>query len=105
MTALVKRAQDPSLRTGLASCLSLVEPTFSGYKGRAEGVLETPASALTTNATEPRLMAEPLVSKQTITVKLRLRDKHAACLRRQARAVNLCWNFCNETQKKAGVAR
>lgn len=105
MTALAKRAQAPSLRAGLASGLSLVEPTFSGYKGRAEWVLETPASALTTNATEPRLMAEPLVSKQTITVKLRLRDKHAAGLRRQARAVNLCWNFCNETQKKAAQAR
>lgn len=39
--------------------------------------------------------------KQTVTVKLRLRDRHEAGLSRQARAVNLCWNYCNETQKKA----
>lgn len=39
--------------------------------------------------------------KQTLTFKFRLRDKHVAELNRQARAVNFCWNFCNETQKKA----
>lgn len=100
-----KRVASPALRTELASGLSLVAPTFSEYKGRAEGVLETPASALTTDAMEARHMAEALVSKQMITVKLRLHDRHAAGLRRQARAVNLCWNFCNETQKKAVQAR
>jgi putative transposase len=34
-----------------------------------------------------------------LTVKLRLRDKHAAELNRQARAVNFVWNYCNEAQK------
>jgi putative transposase len=36
-----------------------------------------------------------------LTYKFRLRDKHAAELNRQARAVNHVWNYCNETQKKA----
>ena len=36
-----------------------------------------------------------------ITVKLRLRDKHAAELNRQARAVNFVWNYVNETTRKA----
>lgn len=41
-----------------------------------------------------------------VTVKLRLRDKHARELTRQARAVNFVWNFCNKTQKKAvGMGR
>lgn len=40
-----------------------------------------------------------------LTIKLRLRDKHAAELNRQARAVNLVWNYCNETQQKAAKAR
>src|SRR5258706_7896376 len=34
-----------------------------------------------------------------ITIKLRLRDKHAAELNRQARAVNYVWNYCNEAQR------
>lgn len=38
---------------------------------------------------------------QTITVKLRLRDKHAAELARQARAVNFVWNYLNETSRSA----
>ncbi len=37
-------------------------------------------------------------------LKLRLRDKHAPDLRRQARAVNVVFDFCNETQKKAAQA-
>jgi putative transposase len=36
-----------------------------------------------------------------ITIKLRLRDKHSSGLCRQARAVNVCWNYVNETQQKA----
>ena len=36
-----------------------------------------------------------------ITIKLRLRDKHASELNRQARAVNFVWNYCNEVQQKA----
>jgi IS605 OrfB family transposase len=37
--------------------------------------------------------------KQHLTIKLRLRDKHAAELNRQARAVNAVWNYCNEAQR------
>ena len=36
-----------------------------------------------------------------IAIKIRLRDKHAAELNRQARAVNHVWNYCNEIQQKA----
>jgi putative transposase len=36
-----------------------------------------------------------------ITVKLRLRDKHAVDLNPQARAVNFVWNYCNEGQRHA----
>lgn len=36
-----------------------------------------------------------------LVVKLRLRDKHAKELARQARAVNFVWNFCNERQREA----
>lgn len=35
------------------------------------------------------------------TMRLRLRDKHAAELYRQSRAVSFVWNYCNETQQKA----
>lgn len=41
------------------------------------------------------------LDKITLTFKFRLRDKHAAELNRQARAVNFVWNYCNETQQKA----
>lgn len=50
-------------------------------------------------------MAIPSLHTQTITVKIRLRDKHAAGLRRQARSVNVVWNYVNEVQKKAAQAR
>lgn len=40
-------------------------------------------------------------SDQMLTIKLRLRDKHAAELNRQARAVNVVWNYCNETSRIA----
>ena len=36
-----------------------------------------------------------------LTIRLRLRDKHAAELNRQARAVNYVWNYVNEMQRKA----
>jgi putative transposase len=39
-----------------------------------------------------------------LTYKFRLRDKHSAELNRQARAVNIVWNYCNETQQKAARA-
>lgn len=41
------------------------------------------------------------MTAQCLAIKLRLRDKHAAELNRQARAVNFCWNYCNETSRKA----
>lgn len=41
---------------------------------------------------------------QIFTLRFRLRDKHAAELNRQARAVNYVWNYCNETQQKAARA-
>lgn len=36
-----------------------------------------------------------------VTYKFRLRDKHCAELKRQARAVSFVRNFCNETQRRA----
>lgn len=36
-----------------------------------------------------------------LTLKFRLRDKHAVELNKQARAVNTVWNYCNEMQQKA----
>lgn len=36
-----------------------------------------------------------------VTYRFRLRDKCSAELDRQARAVNIVWNFCNETQQRA----
>ena len=44
-------------------------------------------------------------STQTITIKLRLKDKHASELNRMARAVNYVWNYCNDIQQKAARAR
>ena len=36
-----------------------------------------------------------------MTIKLRLYDRHAKKLARQSQAVNIVWNYCNETQMKA----
>lgn len=36
-----------------------------------------------------------------LTLKLRLKDRHAAELNRQARAVNFVWNYANEGQRRA----
>jgi putative transposase len=36
-----------------------------------------------------------------LTYRYRLKDKHAKRLAVQARAVNIVWNYCNETQQKA----
>lgn len=41
------------------------------------------------------------VSHKTLTIKLRLCDKHASELNRQARAVNYVWNYLNDTSRKA----
>lgn len=35
------------------------------------------------------------------TIKLRIKDKHAAVLSAMAREVNLVWNYCNETSSRA----
>jgi len=40
-------------------------------------------------------------ASQTLTIKLRLCDRHAAELNRQARAVNYVWNYCNDISRKA----
>jgi putative transposase len=39
-----------------------------------------------------------------LTYRYRLKDKHARRLNAQARAVNVVWNYCNETQMKAAQA-
>ena len=45
---------------------------------------------------------ESLVARSvTLTYRFRVKDKHAARLAAQARAVNFVWNYCNETQMKA----
>jgi hypothetical protein len=36
-----------------------------------------------------------------LTFKYRVKDKHSQRLNAQARAVNVVWNYCNETQQKA----
>ena len=72
---------------------------------RAEAVLPTRASALTEDEMEAHPAADAHVGRQTITIKLRLRDKHASELTRMARAVNYVWNYLNETQQKAARAR
>jgi IS605 OrfB family transposase len=36
------------------------------------------------------------IKTTTRTLRLRLKDKHSALLREQARAVNFVWNYCNE---------
>ena len=67
-------------------------------------VLATRASALTEIQMHPDQSAEAHIARQTLTFKFRLRDKHAAELNRQARAVNYVWNYVNETQQKAARA-
>lgn len=54
---------------------------------------------------EPDSTPDAHLARQTLTFKFRLRDKHAAELSRQARAVSYVWNFCNETQQKAARAK
>lgn len=49
-----------------------------------------------------KVSKQPAPNKRVLTlISLRLRDKHAAELNRQARAVNFVWNYCNEMQQKA----
>lgn len=46
-------------------------------------------------------MPDTQMAAMQITMKLRLRDRHAGELDRHAQAVNFVWNYCNETQQKA----
>ena len=39
--------------------------------------------------------------KQTKTLKVRVKDKHAAELNRMARSVNFVWNYLNELSSRA----
>jgi len=51
-----------------------------------------------TNATPfPQVWVSEYKMEQTLTIKLRVRDKFASELSRQARAVNFVWNYLNET--------
>ena len=71
---------------------------------RAEAVLEARASTLSESPMEPDSTPRTHIARQTLTFKFRLKDKHAAELNRQARAVNFVWNYLNETQQKAARA-
>lgn len=64
-------------------------------------VLITPCPALTEVAMKAHTTAAADLAQQTLTIKLRLKDKHASELKRMARLVNIVWNYCNETQQKA----
>lgn len=46
-------------------------------------------------------MSESSGTPMLLTFRFRLRDTSDSELRRQARAVNFVWNYCNETQRKA----
>ena len=50
-----------------------------------------------------RLSARLLLmsSLVTRTLKLRIKDRHAALLQRMATQVNQVWNFCNETSSRS----
>ena len=72
---------------------------------RADAALPTHTPALTEDAMQPHPTAESEIGLQTLTIKLRLRDKHASELNHMARAVNFVWNYCNETQQKTARAR
>jgi putative transposase len=99
------RAQTPAFRPGISEPTTLEIFSDKAHIERAEAVLPTRASALTEEKFVADPAAEALLPRQTLTFKFRLRDKHAAELNRQARAVNYVWNYLNETQKKAAQSR
>lgn len=68
---------------------------------RTGTVLPTRVPALIEGPMEPAATTNAHLPRMTLTIKLRLRDKHASELNRQARAVNFCWNYLNETSRKA----
>jgi hypothetical protein len=69
----------------------LQRPAISATFSEPKRVLATRASALTERPMEPDPAAETPIARQRLTFKFRLRDKHAAELNRQARAVNFVW--------------
>jgi putative transposase len=79
--------------------------SISLYFERAETTLRTIVPALTEKPMNPESTADAHLARQVLTFKFRLRDKHAAELNRQARAVSYVWNYCNETQQKAARAK
>ena len=64
----------------------------SAHIERAEAVLKARASTLSESPMEPDSTPRTHIARQTLTFKFRLKDKHAAELNRQARAVNFVWN-------------
>lgn len=64
-------------------------------------MLVTPSPTLTEDQIVADPAAETPIARQRLTIKLRLRDKHAAELNRQAKAVTFVWNYLNETSRKA----
>jgi len=87
---MTRREQTPSfkLRTSKQVVLNSDLCIISGV-----GELDTPD-------------AWPLCSEQSdahmlLVYRYRVKDKHASELRRQARAVNIVFNYCNETQQRA----
>lgn len=84
------RAQTPYFRVGVREALDSV---YGKCIMNGVGELDTPD-------------AWPLWNEQSdapmlLVYRYRVKDKHASELRRQACAVNICWNYCNETQQKA----
>lgn len=91
---MTTRAQTPSFRAGIRE---LVTSQVELCKMDGVGELDTPD-------------ARPLWSEQSdahmlLVYRYRVKDKHTTELRRQARAVNVVWNYCNETQQRAVRAR
>lgn len=53
------------------------------------------------SADMPKAQHPDMAPTQTLTIKLRLYDRHAPELDRQAHAVNVVWNYCNEVSRRA----
>lgn len=88
--------QDGALSEGLGEAETLNHE--SNQRGFSSAVERSPH----TREVEGSIPSTPTIMRTTY--KFRLKDKHAAGLNRQARAVNFVWNYCNETQQKAARA-
>ena len=54
-----------------------------------------------TRARATTSLKKPARPKRRVRVlRVRIKDKHAGVLEEMARAVNLCWNYCNELSMK-----